>query len=91
MFVCVYIYIYIYVCVCVCVCVLVCFQLDAFVREHVGHNTYLMGYSMRLELTCVCSLNGFYLLFVFFMKAGPSFFLVCVSLSLLFPSFTFDI
>ena len=33
MFVCIYIYIY----MCVCVCVFVCFQLDAFVREHVWH------------------------------------------------------
>ena len=41
---------------------------------------------MRLELTCVCSLNGFYL--CVFMNAGPSFFLKCVSLSLLYPSFT---
>ena len=48
-----------------------------------------MGYSMRLELIRVCSLNGFYLLMVFF--AGPSFFLEFVSLYLLYPSFTFDI
>ena len=50
-----------------------------------------MQYSIRLELTRVCSLNGFYLLVFFFMKAGPSFFSECVSLSLLYPSFTFDI
>ena len=44
-----------------------------------------MGYSMRLELTRVCSLNGFQLVMVFFMNAGPFFFLECVSLSLLYP------
>ena len=31
MYVCIYIY------MCVCVCVSVCFQLDAFVREHIWH------------------------------------------------------
>ena len=50
-----------------------------------------MGYSMRPELTCVSSLNGFYLLMVFLINAGYSFFLEFVSLSLLYPSFTFDI
>ena len=54
-------------CVCVCVCVLyiymymcyiyVCFQLVAFVKEHVWHKAFLMGYSMRLELTLVSSTN----------------------------------
>ena len=29
----------------------VCFQHDAFVREHVWHKALLMGCSMRLELT----------------------------------------
>ena len=37
-------------CVCVCVCVCVCFQFVAFVREHMWHKAFLMGYSMRLEL-----------------------------------------
>ena len=49
------------------------------------------GYSMRLELIRVCSLNGFQLVFVLFMKVAPFFFLECVSLSLLYPSFTFYI
>ena len=38
----------------------ICFQLDAFVTEHIWHKTLLMGYSMRFELTRVCSLNGFH-------------------------------
>ena len=39
----------------------VCFQFVAFVRERIWHKVLLMGYSMRLEITCVCSLNGFQL------------------------------
>ena len=35
----------------------VCFQLVAFAREHVWHKAFLMGYSMRLELTLVSSIN----------------------------------
>ena len=31
----------------------VCFQLVAFVREHMWHKALLMGYSMKLELTLV--------------------------------------
>ena len=38
-----------------------CFQLVAFVREHIWQKALLMGYSMKLELTCVCSLNDFQL------------------------------
>ena len=47
------------VCVCVhaCVCVCVCFPLFAFVREHMWHKALLMGFSIRLELTLVSSLN----------------------------------
>ena len=37
----------------------VCFQLVPFVREHIWHNTLLMGYSMKVEFTSVCSLDGF--------------------------------
>ena len=43
----IYIYIYIYI----------CFQLVAFVREHMWHKAFLMGYSMRLDLTLVSSVN----------------------------------
>ena len=46
---------------------------------------------MRFEFTRVCGLNRFYLCIFFFMKAGPSFFFECVSLNLLFLSFSFDI
>ena len=35
----------------------VCFQLVAFVREHMWYKALLMGYSMRLELTLVFSIN----------------------------------
>ena len=31
----------------------VCFQLVAFVREHIWHKALLMRYSMRLDLTLV--------------------------------------
>ena len=37
----------------------VSFKLVAFVREHMWHKALLMGYSMRLKLTLVCSLNVF--------------------------------
>ena len=53
----------------------VCFQLDAFIREHVWHKALLMGYSMRLELTHACSLNGNQLVMGFFLKVAPFFFL----------------
>ena len=43
-----------------CSFICVCFQLIAFVREHVWHKALLMGYSMRLELMTVCSLNCFH-------------------------------
>ena len=39
----------------------ICFQLFAFVREHIWRNALLMEYLMRLELTRVFSLNGFQL------------------------------
>ena len=65
------------------------FPVDAFIREHVWHKALLMGYSMRLELTCVCNLNGFQLVMGFY--EGRCFFFECISLSLLYPSFTFDI
>ena len=70
-----------------CSSIRVCFKLYAFVREHVWPKAFLMGYSMKLELT----LNGFELVMGFFMNVVPFFFLECVSLSLLYPSFAFDI
>ena len=39
----------------------VCFQLVSFIIEHIWHKALVMVYSMRFELTCVCSLNGFQL------------------------------
>ena len=48
-----------------------------------------MGYSMRLELSRVCDLNDF--LFVMgFYKGHTHFFLESVHLSLLYPSWIFD-
>ena len=44
----------------------VCFQLIALVREHIWHKALFMGYLLRLELTCVCSLNGFQLVMSFY-------------------------
>ena len=43
----------------------VCFQFVDFVREHIWHKAFLMGYSMRLEHTRVCSLNVFQLVMGF--------------------------
>ena len=43
----------------------VCFQLVAFVREHIWHKALLMGYSVRLELIRACSLNDFQLVMAF--------------------------
>ena len=39
----------------------VCFQLVAFVKEHMWHKTLLMEYSMRLELTLVSSITDIWL------------------------------
>ena len=49
-----------------------------------------MDYSMKLERTSVSSLNGFQLVMDLY-GGTPLFFLVCVYLSLLYPSFAFDI
>ena len=59
--------------------------------EHVWHKALLMGYSIRLELNRVCSLNRFPLVIVCFYEYWSFLFLECVSLSLLYPSSTFDI
>ena len=67
----------------------ICFQLVAFVREHIWHKASLMGYSMRLELTCVCSLNDF-LLVIGLCSGHPLFFFECVYLNLLYSSLIFD-
>ena len=48
-----------------------------------------MGYSMRLELTRVCSLNDFQLVMALY-RGPPLFSLQCVYLSLLYPSLIFD-
>ena len=55
----------------------VCFQLVAYVREHLWHKVLLMGFSMRLELTHVCSLNDFHSV-MGLDRGHPLFFLDCV-------------
>ena len=55
MFIYLFIYLFLYTCY-----ICVCFQLVAFVREHMWYMALLMGYSMRLELTLVCRLNVFH-------------------------------
>ena len=47
-----------------------------------------MAYSIRLELTCVCSLNDFSVAGLY--RGLPLFFLECVYLSLIYPSLIFD-
>ena len=48
----------------------VCFQLVTFIREHIYYKALLMGYSVGLELTRVCSFDGF-LLFMVYMEGNP--------------------
>ena len=67
----------------------VCFQLVAFIREHILHKALLMGDSMRLELTHVCCLNDLQLVIDLYGSL-PLFSLECVYLSLLYPSLILD-
>ena len=60
-----------------CSYIRVCFQLLAFVREHIWHKALLMGYSMKLEFTCVCSLNGFKLVMGLYGGHSSLFLRVC--------------
>ena len=48
-----------------------------------------MGYSMRLELPLVCSLNVFQLVMGLY-RGHPLFFIDCVYLRLLYPSLIYD-
>ena len=64
----------------------VCFQPVAFIREHMCRKVLLIGYTMRLELTLVCSLNAFQLVWAGFIYRLFPFFLECVYFSLLYPS-----
>ena len=68
----------------------VCFQVVPFVRENIWHKALLMGYSIRLEITLVCSLNVFQLV-MGLCKGHSLFFLEYVYRSLLYPSLIFDI
>ena len=65
----------------------VCFQLLAFVREYMWHKALLMGYSMRLELNLVSSLNDFQSVLY---RSYSSFFLEGVYFGLLYSSLIFD-
>ena len=65
------------------------FHLHAFVKEHVWHKALLMEYSVRIELTRVCSLSCFQLVMGFFMKDPSFFFLEFVSLNLFLPFICF--
>ena len=58
----------------------VCFQLAVFVREHTWYMALLMRYSMRLELTCVCSLNSFQLVMGLYGGHSSLFLRVCFTL-----------
>ena len=78
----IYVYIYIYIHIYLyflefiylfCSYIHVCFQLVAFVREHIWNKALLMGYSMRLELTSFCSLNDFQLVMGLY-RGHPLFF-----------------
>ena len=57
----------------------VCFQLVAFIRVHIWHKALLMGYSMKLELTRVCSLNGFQLVMGLYGGYFSLFLRVCLT------------
>ena len=72
-----------------CSYVRVCLQLVIFVREHIWHKTLLMRYSIRLELTRVCSLSDFQLVMRLY-RGHHLFFLECVELSLLYASLVWD-
>ena len=54
------------------------FQFVAFVKEHIWYKALLMGYSMRLELTLVCSLNGFQLVMGLYGSHSTLFLRVCL-------------
>ena len=72
-----------------CSYIRVCFQLVAFVIKHIWHKVLLTGYSMRIEITHVCSLNDCQL--VMGLYRGHSLFILeCVYLSLIYPLLIFD-
>ena len=65
-----------------------------FLAYHIRDRTYIaeglvIGYSMRLELTRVCSLNDFQLVMGSY-RGLPLFFLECLYLRQLYPSLIFD-
>ena len=61
-----------------CSYIRVYFQLVTFVRKLIWHKALLMGYSMRLELIRVCSLNGFQLVMGLYEGHTSLFLRVCL-------------
>ena len=56
----------------------VCFQLVSFFREHIWYKALLMEYSVILELTHVCSLDGFQLILCIYGGHCSLFLRVCL-------------
>ena len=63
----------------------ICFQLIAFIREHMWHKALLMGFSMRFELTLVSSWNDLWLVRKGLFRGYSPFFQECVYFGLLYP------
>ena len=61
----------------------ICFQLVAFVSEYTWHKALLIEYSMRFELTRICSLNCFQL--VMGLYGGHSSLFLFASFIIMFP------
>ena len=59
---------------------MLCFQLVAFVKEHIWQKTLLLGYSMRVELTRVYNLNSFQLVMDSYESHSSLFLRVCLPL-----------
>ena len=73
-----------------CPCIHACFQLVAFVREHMWHKALWMGYLMRFdECSLVECFSGFVWVYI---KVTPSFpFLECVYFVCFYPQWVIDI
>ena len=54
--------------------------------EHIWHKTLLMGYPKRLEITRVCSLNGFQMAMGLFEGHSSLFLRVLFNIMILFTS-----
>ena len=58
----------------------VCFLLVAFIGGHIWHKVLLMGYSVGLQLSHICSLNGFQLVMSLYIGHSSLFLKVCLPL-----------